>query len=147
MLRLGFLYIRLLALWAAVFVVKYVSISFAGQVYRHFIDWPWYIDSLVVFVSTIIWFLVTSGFLSIFGISLYFGLTANLSKERYTKVSYEGEVTRGFFSDSVTLKPKVSTSSEYDDVNKFFGFVMLADMALLATGAIERFLVPQLMIW
>ncbi|MBW3243470.1 hypothetical protein KUV57_12420 [Epibacterium sp. DP7N7-1] len=137
----------LLAVWVAVFCLKYAGLSVVGQAYRHFLDWPWYVDIGLTFLFGVVWFAVTSAIVNAFGISLYHGMTADLSKERYTKVSYSGTIEPGFFSDTVRIKEHRTTSSEHDDMQQFFGFFMIADMVILGFGLIERYVVPQLQIW
>lgn len=130
----------LVGIWIGLFCAKYVTLSLASQLYWETVTTYWIIDLLVALLAAFVWSLVFSGLANGFGISLYHGMTADLSREKYTVTSYEGEIERGFLFDSVKLRARHKTTSEYDEMNKVFGFLMFADAGLFFFGMIETWL-------
>ena len=61
----------------------------------------------------------------------YGSWTDDLSKEQYIS-HYEGSVTSGLFSNSVSLKPKVTSDAERG--NKIMGLFVLFDIFVFAYG-------------
>ena len=146
MLRPLFNFTYLLGIWIGLFFAKYVTLSLISQAYWRIFNLHGLVDLLVTFVIGIIWFVIFSGIAHAFGISLYHGMTADLSREKYTVTTHIGEIKRGFISDRVELREESHTTSEYDEMSKIFGYFMLFDMALFYFGLIESWM-PSLRIF
>lgn len=134
---LNLLTVPLLAgLWLVILYVKYNFLMLTSHAYWHYANLPWIADVVISLVAAMAIFILFSSVANIFGISLFNGLTASASRDKYTVTTYKGEIREGFFSDTVKITPQHRETSEYDETNKFFGFFMLLDAVLFYIGFI-----------
>lgn len=128
----------LLGLWIGLFGMKYVVISLSSQTYFAFVTVAWGYDVLAALLVTFVISMIFSAICSRYGISVYEAVVGGASREKYTRTSYEGTVSPGLFSDRVELRAKHKTTSEYDELNKLAGGIMLFDAAIFYFQVIQR---------